>query len=95
MLAERPAQRAGQDADALELEVTEGLEHRLDEPVAEDLLLELVGVDQHRRVQRVERRGAELVEHTRSGPPEVGLAGVHVADQVGLRVAVPAPAVSR
>ena len=62
-------------------------------PSLEDLLLELVGVDQHRRVQRVERGVAELVEDARPGPPEVGLAGVHVADQVDLGVAVPALAV--
>ena len=92
-LAERPAQRARQDADALEVELAEALEHRVDEPVAEHLLLELVRVDQHRRVQRVEGGVAELVEDARPGPAEVDLARVHVTDQIDLGVSVASAAV--
>src|SRR5918994_886550 len=44
MLSERPAHRAGQDTDAAKPELVQALEHRIDETVAEDLLLELVEV---------------------------------------------------
>ena len=73
MLAKRPAQRAGQDADPLKVEIAKAREHRLDETVAEDLLFEVIGVDEHRRVQRVEGGDSQFVEDARPGPPEVGL----------------------
>src|ERR687898_730455 len=90
MLSERPAHRAGQDTDAAKPELVQALEHRIDETVAEDLLLELVGVDEHGRVQRIEGGRSKLIEDPRRGPTEICLAGAHVADQVDLRVAVPA-----
>ena len=82
--AERPPQRAGKDAETDHAGRLEPAQHRGHERALEHGALEREAVDQQRRMERVERRHADVVERARSRPPEVGLAGLDVADQAGL-----------
>ena len=82
--AERPPQRAGQDAEAGHAGRLEPVEHLAGERALEHRALEREAVDQQRRDERVERGDADVVERARRGPPEVGLAGLDVADQARL-----------
>ena len=84
--AERPPQRAREDAEADHAGGLEPAQHRGRQRALEHGALEREAVDQQRRVERVERGHADVVERARPRPPEVGLAGLDVADQVGLGV---------